>query len=251
MFRSKPCRYILNKESCPFGKKCRFLHEFESQVVDKKSTIQDQCDLGFKQDGHDPKVGRNTLKTQQGKGKTRECQFFLRSHCRYGDSCKFVHSGRVEDVPKEPIEDRKISQPGNRLKNQFPSNEFKDRVTYKSGVVSENESRTGMIFENGSRTGVTPENGSRTGVTSESRFRNRVTSENKNLTFENNRVESKSKSKGSSNTSHNPPPLTLASFIGGRGHMTRPRREKQKELSNDHLREVHKDTIYFLTTDLY
>ena len=52
------CKYILNKQTCPFGSRCRFRHPQPSSSSSSSPPI---------------------------------CRLFLASRCRYGDRCKFRH----------------------------------------------------------------------------------------------------------------------------------------------------------------
>ncbi len=84
----KPCKYILNEEVCPYGSKCRFGHgslENESRVADMKrdKTLTTETS----QNKPPPHKERQNLRQ-------KNCYFYLHSHCRYGNKCKFSHPRR-------------------------------------------------------------------------------------------------------------------------------------------------------------
>ncbi len=138
MNKTTPCKYIVNGQTCPYNRRCRFLHEYkESDVVEGrpasqiglKSSEKKLSDAKLKPRSHREIDGRDEEKCQtieeekiaNRKGrpdswpgkqpskyaddsrKTRKavprCRNFLRSHCKYGDKCKYHHPEKVAPDP--------------------------------------------------------------------------------------------------------------------------------------------------------
>lgn len=94
----RTCKYFANRENCPFGPRCRFMHS-EGRRKKSKAEVTNV---------------KTVIVSEQIKGVQQTCRFFLNSHCKYGDQCKYLHQASKENkADEEPfIVDPKSKQSG-------------------------------------------------------------------------------------------------------------------------------------------
>lgn len=240
MSQSKPCKYILNKESCPFGEKCRFLHQHREAADHVHDEQRDHARQSKQSDsekyygdrdlteGHSraevlsdrPRKNqgrRNDFSGDYTKKNTTVCHFYLRnSRCKYGDKCKFVHSGRSV----RPVFDE--HDHGNDLKDS------KDHKSKKSSVCHFYLKNSWCKFGDNCKF---IHSGSEEAKEEEKSLPKDVHVK---------RASSDSDKGCQYSDTHNPPPLTLASFMTARTHVRRPHKasQGQKEVDSGSLRDV-------------
>ena len=243
MNRGVPCKYIVNKENCPYGNKCRFLHQYradllkkpidqplnhneiQSDTVEKKSLgqprdvdvhvmgsgskkveVQGESSKGDKKD--ETSVGEN-LEHHKRTGTTRICRFYLmNSRCRFGDKCRYIHTEKLEEreLLDKKKDEQKSSVKDHSKDSQYSSsqNSFPERKGRQRAVQSVGTEKTHQDSED-----LPPQRSGR---------------------------------ESSQHTgSRNPPPLTLASFLH-RKPVQRPHKASsrtQKDSSSKSLREVN------------
>lgn len=273
MNRCVPCKYILNKENCPYGKKCRFLHQCGTDL--KKpiaGPLENQCRRGGYSAEKVPEtrlqspratkshvcvdaVSSSEVQDENLKGGNnhgngtrpelqvtpRVCRFYLlNSRCKYGDKCRYIHSAQEITGKEAPNEGKnKVKRDCEMQKRHeiceghemLRGHEVHNRQEVREKVQEGQEVQKGCeMLQKGRKVQESHEGkegqqvqGGCEGHKGQPRPRNRV---------ENERYQQSS--------SRNPPPLTLASFIGGRTHVQRPRKahRNQKESSGSALREV-------------
>lgn len=275
-----PCKYILNQEDCPYGKKCRFLHQYrgdlekseghslaggekvhhgergtteritegrrerqkslkERDVTGDSSEVQDSgvdSDVQVSKlslEGQDEKLkggGRNMSRRQTAEPKStpRVCRFYLghyQSHCRYGDKCRYAHTSQ----------DRIVR--GGRALNEGNKHEARKGQP----IADERPTTTETLQQSSSRPIESSRQSTSRPIESSRQSSSQPIERSQQSTSQSSRQSSSQPIESSQkSSSRNPPPLTLASFIGGRPHVQRPHKSSrsQKESSTDTLREV-------------
>ena len=253
MNRGVPCKYVVRKEDCPYGKKCRFLHQYRTDLNTEGYQERGQAHGGnhharqrqppretrvcMNDGGSSERQGSEVIQVSDGamrktdenlkggvegenggvknmadgKGGTRgvsheakaarrTCRFYLMN-----SHCKYGDRCRYSHFPQ----DRTIKEENESL------NEISDReVQTQKPERKPNES----VHQS------TPQPSSHMYESSRQR------SSQPTIPGEGPRQSD----------SQNPPPLTLASFIGGRAHVQRSHKSSrsQKGSSTDTLREV-------------
>ena len=313
MNRTKPCKFIVNKENCPFGRRCRFLHQYFSSETRGESVEQPELVEGTtKTDDSDhscPEVLEQALSCNTNLHQVKKaCRFYqLNAYCKYGDRCRYAHHKRLETSSQNGVEEggrrvkerRTIYTCDRRVEERETagSKTTKERAKDDKGTTrskNEDEKQTAEGTENsrdgngdkeggtdgkggekrgstdgkggeerGSRDGKGGEKrGSTDGKGGEERGSTRVRTADSETAGGEKSNAAKKAEEGSRNdslkllrkssevkvapqdsawytSSRNPPPLTLASFIGGRAHVQRPQRKKQSQKNDSRsLREV-------------
>jgi hypothetical protein len=96
---NKPCKYIMENKTCPFGSKCCFSHvSTQSEKNNRicKFILEDKpCPFGSGcRFSHERKFVNPEMKTINGKSKKIwMCRpFITMNHCKYGENCPYAHS---------------------------------------------------------------------------------------------------------------------------------------------------------------
>lgn len=315
MYRSKPCKYILNKENCPFGKRCRFLHQFrrgqegseplqrkvnrgeDSQDVPPPRTHNDEGSSNQHKEVLPDKQSQDDTGTSHAERNVPVCRFFVQnSRCKFGDKCRYLHpqgqctlagtgghispldakksspkhSGLRGDSTQHTAEETQKANSKSPLPKRTSTQEAKkssrarrkDSDRNNANDTQSNHSRVSALKQSSPLETKKPRHYSheRTDSGQNSAKETRNTS---SQGHSQDRAPSLDTAKSSSRysqaqvkaesvrntgkvtqsaSSRNPPPLTLASFIGGRTHVQRPHKVNQGQKDGS-LREV---TAYLL-----
>lgn len=229
----KPCRYILNEEECPYGTKCRFRHgEERNSGYGEENSSAREADSKTR---YSPEkiMKRGSPPRDSDHTKQKNCYFYLHSHCRYGNKCKFNHPRR--SVPNKS-KNYKPADPVNSIatvdvdSRAEITGDYKDKVTKETTASMANPE--GTISKVDSEREPTVAADPKPSFARDPRWGLANTSKPVPLT-------NKTKIRDS-HQSHNPPPLTLESFLT-RPSVKRPQRalQKQKEADKRNLREVN------------
>jgi hypothetical protein len=121
MNRGVPCKYIVNKEDCPYGKKCRFLHQFRADLRTNNRENGDRENngpppqerrrnnsgvnvvsvYGESSEGQNAVV-QDEKRGDQSKDVQQVCRFYLlNSRCKFGDRCRYAHILRDRAVKEK------------------------------------------------------------------------------------------------------------------------------------------------------
>lgn len=90
----KPCKYILNKQDCPFGDKCRYRHSLHLSLTTDETTavahvVTNDSALPTDAQRHLPLSSPSTQ--QQKRRHVPVCHYYLNSTCKYGSNCRYRH----------------------------------------------------------------------------------------------------------------------------------------------------------------
>ena len=227
---TKPCRYILNEENCPFGKRCRFLHQYEGEPLKKQSVPH--CDK---------------VKSESGDAKRIYSTELKETTCSIGGS----HNIPPSSSGDQPLDIESCTEACDNLHST------KDQVPAHSHAVRGDYDRSDELYakKKHTRRKSTPvcrfyfQHGS-CKFGEKCRF---VHSEKSQGSVAIKSVEKPPPPppkldeakvvESTKDSQHHPPPLTLASFIGGRPHIQRPRKTNQSNTNNS-LREVSTYTVF-------
>lgn len=210
MNRSKPCKYILNKESCPYGKRCRFLHQFRTDLKKPPHIHHDQLSVHVKA-GQPLSAERGDVRVSL-EGTLSDVQEKKLSDVNSEmQGLKLLEEKKVkkdnENEDSETVHDVKKATPLCHFYLMTSHCKYGDNCKYKhSEQPQEKEERS--VKKPAPKQQTVPQDSAKHYQHS------------------------------------NPPPLTLGSFIGGRSHVQRPHKASQsKKVNNTSLREVRAQFI--------
>ena len=206
----KPCRYILNKESCPFGRRCKFLHQIEKDLSLEKLSVSDR--VGTPESG------------TQAAGDTRKNSKHSPSHhdVQLAKSC----GGRndADDVGSEDQVTVRVPAKSATVKEGRDSSSDEGRKHIRDKVCHFYLQHGNCKFGEKCRF--------RHSERLQMKEQAAIVGDQGKLSRQNKKTQ-----QAIEPDQHHPPPLTLASFIGSRPHVQRPRRVNQSN-SASCLRDV-------------
>ncbi len=208
MNHSKPCKYILNKENCPFGRRCRFLHQCEEEPSKKKS--KSRCDEFKRTSDADGNVEGN-VPPRSTEDQALDVKLIQEDEDEKG--CNFPPSCQLPNQSQGDCDELSVQKKLNKRKVTPVC-----RFYLRQGGCKFGE-KCRFIHSRRSQVKVW-------GVVSS--VEKPPPRQDKTRAVESSSEDSQQ---------HHPPPLTLASFIGSRPHVQRPRKVDQNNSGNS-LREV-------------
>ena len=231
----KPCRYIVNEEKCPFGRKCKFLHQYEGKPSKQPTSFRSGTSLNKTIDG-DSSVSNESKPAK--KQPTSSCDEFKggtglnKTIDSDGNVCNDDEVLKVieEKVPADKEHDVSPSanQPPHMPDHPQSGHHSKSKQQKKNPVCRFYLQHGKCKF--GEKCRFFHSEGSP--LKGDERVAIKRVEKSPFTCVKPREVESTT-----GNEQRHPPPLTLASFIGGRPHVQRPRRTNQNNASHS-LREV-------------
>lgn len=229
MNRGVPCKFILNKESCPYGKKCRFLHQYRADYKElvggghrqQSSSREHSVEQSDRQGQQSLKGERDVSTDHVSASKVQDSEV-------QGEKVRTSGSGKPNTLGNLEAGDSKVRD--EYVKTSDVSHQKEGKLTQR--VCHFYLQNSQCKFGDKCRYGHSSQDGE---------GRKDVFNERGNYEVKKGLPLKQDKGHERSTTnSRNPPSLTLASFIGGRTYVKRPHRANrgQKGSSSKTLREV-------------
>ena len=215
MHRSKPCKYIVNKENCPFGQRCRFLHQYREDLSPSHKK-------GVEHEGRDSTENSNHRTTKKN---VPVCRFYVNSFCKYGSKCRYKHVGKVQDQGQTTLQ----NDEGKNCPASPPRTSQHVCQTSSQPVGETSPLKVGLTSQQTCET--SPQEMHTTSLREVHETTRQVRRQP---------VQSGKTRYADNEKPRVPPPLTLASFIKSRPHVQRPQKatKGQKEADANSFREV-------------
>lgn len=214
MNRGVPCKYILNKENCPYGKRCRFLHQYRADFKELASSE------GYHQkDGRQQQPSSHLGELHAVTDRQRQGQQSLKRRER--STCTDLLGG-------SEVQDENVSV----------------RVSHQKEVNSKTTQRVCRFYLVNSHCKYGDK--CRYVHSSQDRMVRKDTVNERNNEVQKGLPLQQDLGREQFSSSRNPPPLTLASFIGGRTHVQRPHKVNPSPKKSSTLREVKINCKAFL-----
>jgi len=237
-----PCKYIIKEQECPYGIKCRFRHE---SIVERNFT-ETEAPRSNNSEKNVEKTKANSPRGKKERPKQKNCRFYLHSHCRYGNKCRFNHPKKISSKISEDSKSTVVAS-----SQVFPVNadssldeDPNTTNTYKKHSVPEPEVAVESIPERESAsesfldTRQTERSSKPTRPVLEKNIKPAVFKDQRPRVSETKDLSNERYRKVDDYRSQNPPPLTLESFLT-RPPVKRPQKgsHKSKE-GGQNIREV-------------